>query len=144
MPHNAETLKYERLDKYPHMRPRDVEIWDKYIALNPEDFMSVRYDVKVGEPELPGEDISDAVINDWRDLCRWGIDAVAEDEFAIYAIEVKPNATAGALGQAVAYAKLLEIKWKPKKPVIPAVVTDHISDITAQAANAMGVEVWIP
>lgn len=126
------------------MRPNDVVIWDEYLRKNPHDFINAWYDVRVGEPAIPYEDISEVMRRDWWDLLRWQIDAVCEDETSIYVIEVKPHAGAGAIGQALAYAALLKEKWKPKKPVIPAICTDTISEITEKVAKKHGVEIWIP
>src|SRR3990167_8489404 len=103
MPHAAETYKYEKLTKYPHMRPGDIAIWDAYLDKNAEDFLRCWYDVKVGEPEIPEIQINEKLRESWWDLTRWGIDVLAEDNEFFYVIEIKPNANAKALGQALAY-----------------------------------------
>lgn len=144
MPHEAETYTYEPLPKYPHMRPADVLIWEEYIRKNPKDFINCWYDVRIGDPEIPKVDVEDSMRRDWWDLTRWQIDVLAEDEKAFYVIEVKPNANAKALGQALAYAALWQEKRRPPKLVIPAVLTDIINPITAKTASFMQVELWTP
>ena len=142
--HGAEEYNYERLPKYPHMRPADEIIWNAYLDKNPADFIRCYYDVKVGEPEIPEIQIEEKLKQAWRDLTRWGIDVLAEDNRFFYVIEVKPNANAKALGQALAYAKIWEEKRRPNKIVVPVVLTDIINPITAKAAGFMGVELWEP
>jgi hypothetical protein len=144
MPHNAETFKSEKLPKYPHMRPKDVSIWDAYLDAHASDFLRCWYDVKIGEPIIPKIQVDEVTKQDWWDLSRWAIDVVAEDKNVYYVIEIKPNANAKALGQCLAYAKLLEEKWRTAKPMLPVVITDEINPITAKAAAYMGVELWTP
>ena len=143
MPHLEIRRPYEAMPHYAHMRPADVEIWNVFIEQNPNRFWWVYYDFRVGEPEEVDHDCLDCVRVAWHDLTRWAVDVIAEDEKAIYVIEIKPHANAKALGQAKSYAELFTLEHTPAKKVVPVVLTDLRIASTAKAAAAMGIEVWV-
>ena len=144
MPHIDKIYKYEPLQFYPHMGPRDADIWNRFVHANPEFFTGCIYDMRVGEvpdcdPNLP-RNIQDA----WTDLCRGRIDVVAFRNDHIFVIEVKPRARGEALGQAINNAYLFEREHKPPGIITPAVVTDYILPGTRIVAEAKGVALWTP
>ena len=144
MPHVDQFYKYEPLQWYPHMGPKDAELWNKFIIANPGKFTGVIYDMRCGEIEAPRPDLPIRIRDAWNDLCRWRIDVVAENNEAIYTIEVRPRALADALGNARGYAVLYEREHKPTKRVIPLVITDIILPNTAIVAQARNIEIWTP
>ncbi len=142
MPHQEIAQPFQRLSKYAHLRPADIEIWERFLLANPDRFLKVWYDYRVGDPaDLDHECLFCANLA-WYDLTRWQIDVVAEDREMIYVIEIKPHANAKAIGQALSYAKLFEVEQKPKKPVLPVVLTDVIIPTTQKCAAHCGVEIW--
>jgi len=140
----AISMPYKTMAKYPGMRPRDVAIWETFVIQNPKRFDRVWYDVHMGDPVSEDQIYEEVVSNGMYDVSRWCVDVIAEDEDAIYIIEVKPDAMAGALGQALAYSKLITKEIWFKKPLIPVVMTDSIGPITQQAADLMGVTLLTP
>lgn len=139
-----EQFEYKLLEKYPGMRPRDEYIWDDYVQKHPQAFTSVYYNVPLGDP-FPEDDAKiEAKANGAYEVSQWRIDALAEDDTAIYVIEIKPDAGAGALGQALAYVKLIQKEWNIIKPIYPVVLTDKITPVMEQAAKMLGVLVLIP
>lgn len=105
-----------KLAKYPHMKPRDVEIWERFIEKNKSFFDTVDYDFHVGEGAdfLPtGEDTPDGRENR---LYQRKIDVVGYRGDKVWLIEVKPEASASALGQILSY-KELYIKTKDADPL---------------------------
>ena len=124
------------------MRTRDQEIWARFIEKNPNRFFRVWYDWHVGEHQCFGETCDNCESVGWYDLTRCKIDVVAEDDKAIYIIEIKPNAGAGAVGQALEYAQFFREDEKPRLPVIGVVLTDTINKNTARFAAANKVEMW--
>lgn len=130
--------------KYPGMRPNDVAIWDEFILSHPDAFIRVWYDVHLGNPVGQHHDEQEMKDNGMYDVSCWCVDVVAEDEHGFWAIEVKPNAMAGALGQSIAYAKLLQKDNWGEKPIRPAVLTDDMAPITQEAAVLMGVILFTP
>lgn len=124
MPHKDKSFKYEPLQFYPHLGPKDAHIWNKFVLKNPLRFDRVIYDMRCGEVEDPEPGLPQNIRDAWIDLCRGRIDVVAEDEDAIYIIEIKPRARGEAMGQAEYNAVLYRHEHRGGKRVIPAVVTD--------------------
>ena len=109
------------------MKPRDMAIWERFISQNPDRFQSVEYDVHVGDPRDNDENLSAEMQRDREALGRRKIDVVAYDSGHIHIIEVKPNAGATALGQAIMYDYLYTRDHKPKLETIATIVTDVAS-----------------
>lgn len=135
---------YKLLDKYPGIRPRDEVVWDSFIMANPTAFERVWYNVHIGDPALTDDERDHMRRTGMYDVSQWLVDVVAQVDDKFYVIEVKPNAGAGALGQAQAYAKILEAEGKLPAGSIPMVVTDAASPITFHAAKLLGVMLCIP
>lgn len=142
MPHVEVEHPYGPMADYPHMGPIDESIWNRFIEKYPNRFFSVFYDFHVGEARAGHPDVPKNFYTGWYDLTRWKCDVVAPTSEAVYCIEVKPNANAKALGQAMAYAILYNKEQRPGKPVIPVVLTDECSEITKTLADELGVELW--
>ena len=144
MPHNDQFYRYEPLQWYPHMGPKDAELWNKFVITNPSKFTGVVYDMRCGETEDPIPELPKRIKDAWNDLCRWRIDVVASTADAVYTIEVRPRALADALGNARGYAVLYEREHRPEKKVIPLVITDFILPNTRIIAHARKIEIWTP
>ena len=144
MPHVDKTYKYEPLPWYPHMGPKDADIWNKFVIANPGKFTRVIYDMRCGEVEDVHPEMAKNVQDAWYDLCRGRIDVVALTDKEIFVIEVKPRARGEALGQAINNAFLYTRENNPQLPVIPAVITDVIIPGTRIVAEAKGVHLWTP
>lgn len=140
----ATEYPYKTLTKYPGMRPRDVAIWDTFLLNHPGRFFRVWYDVHMGDPVGAEHDHEEMCNNGMYDVSRWCVDVIAEDAEAFYIIEIKPDAKAGALGQALAYKKILDREVGFAKPSHAVVLTDSIGPITLQAAELMGVALITP
>lgn len=97
---------FDKLAKYPHMKPEDVAVWSRFIIKNPDLFATVDYDVCVGA----GADFEMCTSNEYdcdcQKLTQKKIDAVAYKGSAVTLIEVKPIANMRALGQMIVYFNL--------------------------------------
>ena len=142
MPHVETPQEYRILGSYPHLAPVDVAIWSRFIAENPQRFLRVWYDFRIGDEDAGDPDVAPRTNENWWDLTYWRIDVVAEDAKKFYVIEVKPLANSKAIGQALSYAKIFEEDEKPGKPVVPVVLTDRLIATTARCAEHCGVELW--
>jgi hypothetical protein len=143
MPHEEIKYDYGKQDEYPDMRDADREIWEAYIEQNPDRFLHVWYDFRVGDPAECHPDTSPEARVAWADLTRWACDVIAEDADKIYIIELKPHANAKAIGQALSYMHLYMQDHRPPKPVVAVVLTDLRIGSTERAAAALGVEYWV-
>jgi hypothetical protein len=111
--------------KYPHMFPGDIAIWERFLQKYGSRYLRFDYDIKVGSiPNFPSG-YDPYIYRMGEALWKKRIDVVAVDGFNAYIIEVKPNASMGAVGQVLSYAKLYEAEYKPGLPVVPMIVTDN-------------------
>ena len=135
-------MAYRLMHSYPHMRPQDVAIWNRYILANPDRFKQVFYDYHLGENCDHGENETECVGCGFHDVCRWKCDVIAYGDGIIYTIEIKPDAGAKAIGQAIVYKTLFELQEKPNVPIVAVILTDTIAPLTKLIAHAHGVELW--
>ena len=111
-------FKLQKLAKYPHMKPADIEIWERFIEAQPDFFDSVDYDFHVGRGAdfLPDEE--DTPDGRENRLYRKKIDVVGYKKNQIWIIEVKPVADATALGQVLSYREFyIKKKGDSPKPI---------------------------
>ena len=132
-------FKYEKLVKYPHMKPGDIAIWERFVAANPNFFDTVDYDVMIGQ----GASFDTTLINtegsDVGALYRKKIDVVGYRAGEIWLVEVKPSAQFSALGQIGAYDDLYREEKKPSDKVVACLLTDVVGPDVANIAAKWGV-----
>lgn len=134
---------YEKRNHYPHMKPADVLIWERFLDTHPNKYKKVLYDFCCGEsrPGLP--EMTDNLNEDWRVLGQKKIDVIADAEDHFDVIEVKPRAGLGALGQALAYKWLYESDEIPDRRCVPVIVTDELMPDMQRVADAHGVRIFV-
>lgn len=118
-------VPFEKRSFYPHMKPADVAIWNRFIDANPSAFEEVCYDVPVGS----GPDF-DTVVNQETGgnvlkLYKKKIDVLAKAAGSLFVIEVKPQAGTSSIGQVKGYVTLYKRDYKPSELVKPVIVTDE-------------------
>ena len=124
----AGRFKFEKLAKYPHMKPADIEVWERFMVLNPRFFDSVDYDFHVGEGAdfLPtGSDTPDGRENR---LYQKKIDVVGYKKEEVWIIEVKPQADMLALGQVLSYKEIYAKEIGAEQPLTLAVICKNITN----------------
>lgn len=104
--------------RFPHMGPKDCEVWSAFLRSGVQLGSGWRYDVALGDSclaEVCGDDPLAAM---WVTLRRKRIDAVGTDANGVVIVEVKPTASFSALGQLLGYADL----WTRQRgsPAYPA------------------------
>ena len=134
---------YEKRYKYPHLAPNDVEIWERFISAYPDRYTTVTYDFALGSvPVSSSPDLGEIGGNSSR-LYQRRMDVVAQSEGETHIIEIKPNASASALGQVLAYAELYKQFIDPSAKTVPILLTDRVGTDMALLAHAMGVTLII-
>ena len=118
------------------MKPRDIEIWERFISQTPNAFDKVEYDVHVGDPRDNDEELSPAMERDRQALGKRKIDVVGFRDDVIFIIEIKPNAGASALGQSIMYDFLYTRDYAPQGPTVAMILTDiatpNLADLTLE------------
>lgn len=134
----AEVHPYRLLNRYPGMGKRDEIIWDKFVQQRPGAFDSVFYNVALGDPARDDIERGEMEFNGGLGVSCWRVDVVGVKDGRQYVIEVKPNAGADAVGQALCNKAILVSEGKVKPDAIPLVITDNASMILLQAAALLG------
>lgn len=132
-------VKYGIRYKYPHMKPNDVAIWERFMLRNPDAYAEVIYDQPLGEGRQAPEEAEANMAADWKILTQWKADVIAFRDGAIDVIEVKPNAGPSALGQIIAYALLVDKIDELSLPVVPVILTDVERPEMRSICEQMGV-----
>lgn len=135
----GEKVKYEKRASYPHLKPDEVEIWERFIEQYPAAFEEVQYDVMVGTPPPFDTTVNPETGADVTALYLKRIDAVGWKDGKPYIVEIKPRATTSALGQARAYARLYNRDVTPPQINGVIIVTDEILPDMALLAKEEGI-----
>ena len=134
---------YQKLASYPHMKPEDVGIWERFLAKYPDYFQRCDYDVKVGQGRMPEFRQTENMEKGWRDLTQKKIDVVGYNGENVCIVEVKPNARANALGQMWMYDELYKADFNPKGRVHNLIITDREDTDTMNVAKSGDIEIII-
>lgn len=132
--------KYEKRYKYPHMMPLDVAIWERFIDANPNFFDSVDYDVALGSKPLFDVTVNTETGGEATRLYQKKIDVVGYKDKNIYIVEIKPQASLAALGQAKSYEILYRNFIDPDIKTIPTILTDRVATDLPMIAFEMGIK----
>jgi len=136
---------FGKLDYYPHMKPEDVKLWEKFISAFPDMWETCDYDVLVGDGVVAGDVEKDQYARSFQMLTQKKIDVVVYKGNEIGIIEIKPRAGSTALGQVVGYLEL----WLKKHPevsptnVFMGIVTDEPQSDYATIYANQGIRLFI-
>ena len=121
----VEFFAYEKGYWYPHMKPRDIEIWERFILKYPEAYERCQYDFAVGDPPLFSTVVEGSNGKNMDELYKLKIDVLGYKDGHIDLIEVKPSASPSSIGQLLGYRSLYLRDAKPTLPVFPVIVTNE-------------------
>ena len=133
----------EKLVRYPHMFPLDIAIWERFLDNHGSDFDGFDYDTKVGSGTEPPSGVGDNYARMQQILSKYRIDVIGYKKGSIYIIEVKPNASAGALGQVDTYTELYKRDFNPSETVIGCLVTDRELPDMKYLTESKGMEYYV-
>ena len=125
--------------KYPHMGPKEAQIWDRFLATTNLKFIKIEYDVRVGPGNLPAYlkeryehekralkegkispdefRLTQNIVKMAIQLTQLRIDVVAETSDSIWIFEVKGRAGRSALGQLLSYHYWYVRQYRPRKRI---------------------------
>src|SRR3990167_4733988 len=121
-----ETYPYEKRYWYPHMQPDHVALWERFIERYPDMFESCWYDLPVGTIPEFNDPAHPVYVGGQEKLYRKKIDVVGFSKGKVVIIEIKPKATASAIGQVKRYKYLFTKEWPQLPTSEAAVITDTI------------------
>ncbi len=119
-----EYFKFEKRYWYPHMKPLDIAIWERFIDQNPGMYETCQYDVEVGDippfiTESPEEEVRKQ-----GNLYQLKIDVIGYRQSGSDIIELKPAAGPATIGQVQSYKALYERDYAPSVKPGLVIVTD--------------------
>jgi len=128
---------------YPHLRSREIELWQRFLQTHPGRFSEMEYDVRVGEGiQIPGS--PPLALNRMAEaLTKQRIDVVDRSGGQTTLVEIAPSAGTDSLGQLLVYRQL----WKEEHPGEPdpklVLITDIDRPDIRRVAESSGVEMII-
>jgi hypothetical protein len=137
------TYPNTKLNKYPHMFPLDIPIWERFLDQSGADFLGFDYDVKVGSGTEPVEGLGVIYARMQSILSKYRIDVVGYKSGAIWIIETKPEAGTVAIGQIEAYTRLYTRDMSPKLPVVGCIITNRALPDMEYLTKEKGIEYYV-
>lgn len=132
----VETYPYGLRNWYPHMKPRDQAIWERFIKQFPDMYDKVGYDVPCGSVPALDTIIDGEKQTSVEKLYRKKIDVVGFKGDQIDIIELKPDADTSALGQVRGYVRDYIKDYAPATEPKAIVITDRLlPDMNFHAAE---------
>lgn len=126
---------------YPHMGPEDAAIWVRFIKAFPDAYDECQYDVKVGKiPDMVLES-PDPAIRGQAPLYQRKIDVVGWRDGKPEVIELKPAASASAIGQVSGYSYLYARDINDGVKPAALIITDRLLPEMEELADVQGVRI---
>ncbi len=117
---------YEKRTAYPHLKPADEAIWNRFIDKYPNYYKQVLYDLNVGEGRGQVNHEDPSMVKSWGMLCSQKIDVVGICDDHVDIIEIKPHARTNAIGQVESYELLYWGYVDPNIETRCVIITDEI------------------
>lgn len=133
----------EKLAKYPHMFPRDIKIWERFLDKVGHLYDSFSYDVKVGTGRPEDPNWSENIKRMNYILSTFRIDAIGHQGSEITLFEVKPDAGPSAIGQILCYGELYESGRPTLKTARLAIITNRATPDINHLCNVFNIKLYI-
>jgi len=135
-------MQYREMSYYPHMSSEDTDLWTRFIRDAPDWGSLVWYDFPVGS--IPNGIAAEAAhIGDNYGVKTYSkrVDVVAPIGNVVYVIELKPHASAIALGQALLYSHCIRTVIGPGVRAAGMIITDHADPDLLVLAPTLGIKI---
>lgn len=133
-------FQFQRLAKYPGMKPEDVAAWERFIDSFPGYFETVDYNYALGTGAPVDPNAPENIQRDHTILTQKKVDVVGYRGSSVFIVEVKPIADMRALGQALVYSHLYAIDHPEVTDLQRMVVAGDIERELAPVYAAQGVQ----
>lgn len=131
--------KFEKRSKYPHMKPADAELIDRFIEKYPDYFDEAAYSYPVGDGAPANPIVNEETEGSVEYLYMRKIDIVGKKRNFFSVVEVKPRASLSAIGQIKGYYDLFFRDEKPSGEVVKIIITDKMDNDSKFVAAKEGV-----
>lgn len=132
-----------KMMRYPHMFPKDIEIWERFLEKYATEYDGFIYDWKVGSGTEPVPELREPYATMQTTLSKYRVDVIGVKAGRYELIETKPNAGPSAVGQIISYRNLFVKDYQGQREVVPVIVTDFERPDIREVASDMGVKYYI-
>lgn len=136
-------FSYGKKRNYPHMKPLDVAIWERFVEKNPDAYDFVYYDFELGSAPAWLDKTDPEGTEKMRALYQWKADVVGVKGTRVDIIELKPRAGISAIGQAACYERLWKRDWDPEGDDRAIIITDELRPDMEWLAGELGVDIIV-
>ena len=98
--------------QFPHLRPQEIAVWERFLLQFPDRFDSIEYDVRVGEGITLPDNYQENIRRMALALTKKRIDAVGTKAGITTLGEIAPSAGTADLGQLMVYKGM----WNREHP----------------------------
>jgi hypothetical protein len=123
--------------QFPHLLAPDIDLWERFLAANPDRFKAYEYDIRVGAGRDPGADTPENIRGMALDLSQRRIDAIGYTPNDITIIEITCSAGLRAVGQMLAYPHLYRMTHSPTAPIKILLVASEIQTDMIPVLNTL-------
>lgn len=143
MPPGLRAYPATKLLRYPHMFPLDIAIWERFLIGNADHYNSFSYDVKVGKGTKAHKPKDAVYVQMQSVLSKFRVDVIGDHGDYLELFEVKPNASASAIGQVIVYLMLFVKEYNEDIPVKGAIVTDFEKPDMRSLTEELGMNYYV-
>lgn len=106
------------------MASNDLPLWDRYRLLYASEFIGFYFDSALGTPSSAPVGTEEGLVRMWTRITSKRIDVVGRKLGAWWIIELRPQASSGALGTILTYRDIWLSDPPDSDPVTSVIVTD--------------------
>jgi len=128
---------------FPHLLPKDIEVWKRWQARYGQDYNQFLYDLRCGTGRDPGETYPDNIRQMAIGLSQRRIDAIGRQQAGVTLFEITTNAGLTAIGQLTAYPILYRECFPDETIIATALVAESIQTDIQSTLAAMPVTVYL-
>lgn len=134
---------YGKLAKYPHLKPEDIDTWERYIARYPQAYETINYDFPLGDLTELTELAATLGVAGAEKVNQYKVDVIAYRKDHIAIIELKGKATPSTIGQILSYRSLYKSKYKPNILLLPVIVAQTATPLLGELCVEQGISLII-
>ena len=113
---------------FPHLLPKDIEVWKRFLEAHAKEYDYFEYDVRVGEGRDPGPEHTNTIRSMAIGLSQRRIDAIGYRKDRATIFEITTSAGLTAVGQLQVYPQLLKMLHPTQTMEPPILIAERIQD----------------
>lgn len=125
--------------KPPHMASHDLEIWIRYREKHAHEFIGFYFDAACGTPAEVPPGTPENLARDWIRITSKRIDVIGIKTNEIWIIEVRPDASSGALGTILTYFECARKEPPDSRLIVPVIISDRFDPDIIENAKSFGI-----